>query len=101
MLAPCMVTLVEPVEAALPRRITLNATKSADTETVLLPTCTPALIDQRNDPLTPDPQRHIADVSDPHTVLSQVERETFPTPVYDTSPTPDPCRVKMADPVAA
>jgi hypothetical protein len=96
-----MVTLDEPDESTLPRRTALSATESVDNTPLMLPTCTPALIDTRNDPATPDPVRHITDVSDPHAVLSHEECEAFPAPVFAASPMPDPCSVKMVDPVAA
>jgi hypothetical protein len=101
MLAPCTVTLADPVDPLLARRITLSMPTSIDRPTLTLPYLTPALIPTSRLPITPCPTWHRTDVSASHVVRSHAVLPTLVEPVYAVSPRLDPCTVTLDDPVAA
>jgi hypothetical protein len=101
MLAPCTVTLVDPVAALLALRMTLSMPTSNDSPALTLPYLTPALIPTCRLPITPCPIWHRMDVSASHVVRSHAVLSTLVEAVYVVSPRPDPCTVTLDDPVAA
>ncbi len=101
MLAPCTVTLADPVAALFVLRMTLTMPTSKDTTTLTLPYRTPALIPTCRLPSTPCPAWHRIDVSASHVVRSHAVLPTLVEPVYVVSPRLDPCTVTLSDPVAA
>ena len=101
MLAPCTVTLVDPVAALLALRMTLSMPTSKDSPALTLPYLTPALIPTCRLPITPCPIWHRMDVSASHVVRSHAVLPTLVEAVYVVSPRPDPCTVTLDDPVAA
>jgi hypothetical protein len=101
MLAPCTVTLADPVVALLVLRTMLSTPASNDRPELTLPCLTPTLIPTSRLPITPCPTWHRTDVSASHVVRSHA---VLPTPieaVYVASPRLDPCTVTLDDPVAA
>lgn len=70
--APCKVTLTDPVLAMFAGSVTLNAPNTNDTDRDEDPKAFPALTDKRVDLAKPDPSRHLTNVSDNHSVLSQL-----------------------------
>ena len=101
MLAPCTVTLADPVAALFVLRMTLSMPTSKDTTTLTLPYRTPALIPTCRLPITPCPTWHRIDVSASHVVRSHAVLPTLVEPVYVVSPRLDPYTVTLVDPVAA
>ena len=101
MLAPCTVTLADPVAALLALRITLSMPTSKDNTKLTLPCLTPALIPTCRLPITPCPTWHRMDVSASHVVRSHAVLPTLVEAVYVVSPRLDPCTVTLDDPVAA
>ena len=101
MLAPCIVTLADPVAALLVLRITLSMPASRDSPALTLPYLTPALIPTCRLPITPCPTWHRTDVSASHVVRSHAVLPTLVEAVYVVSPRLDPCTVTLDDPVAA
>ena len=86
MLAPCTVTLLVPVEIALPAA-TLSPPTSADIAADPLPTLLPTLIDTRTlPPCALDPTRHTADVSDAQPVASVMLCPSLPDTENPNSP---------------
>ena len=69
-LAPCMVTLEDPVEAAFLLRATLTPAPSNEKPSETLPTFNAALRSVFRLPKTPCPDWHRIDVSDSHVVRS-------------------------------
>ncbi len=101
MLAPCTVTLADPVAALLALRITLSMPTSRDSPALTLPCLTPALIPTCRLPITPCPTWHRIDVSASHVVRSHAVLPTLVDAVYVASPRLNPCTVTLDDPVAA
>jgi hypothetical protein len=101
MLAPCTVTLADPVAARLALPIAVTVLASCDTPALMLPCLTPLLIVSWRVPITPCPAWHRIDVSAPHVVRSHPVLPSRPDPVCVASPNPDPCTVTLDDPVAA
>jgi len=101
MLAPCTVTLADPVAPAFAFRITLIMLVSSDTPRLTLPCLTPAVKVASRLPITPCPAWHRSDVSASHVVRSHTVRPRLTDPVYVVSPRLDPCTVTLVDPVAA
>jgi hypothetical protein len=101
MLAPCTVTLADPVEAPLVLRMTLSTPTSIDRPELTLPYLTPTLIPTSWLPVTPRPTWHRRDVSASHVVRSHAVLPTRIEAVYVVSPRLDPCTVTLDDPVAA
>lgn len=101
MLAPCNVTLVDPVAAPFPFRITLIMPASSDSPWLKLPYLPPVVRVTCRVPATPCPVWHRTDVSASHVVRSHILLPSLVMPEYDVSPRFDPCTLKLADPVAA
>ena len=101
MLAPCTVTLADPVAARLALPIPLTMLASCDIPALMLPCLTPLLIVTWRVPITPCPAWHRIDVSASHVVRSHPVLPTRTDPVCVASPSPDPCTVTLDDPVAA
>lgn len=101
MLAPCIVSDMDPVPSMLLRRITLSPGKSTDQPWLRLPPRSPAVTTTRRVPLAPCPIRHRTDVSDSHSVDSTPLRPTRALPVYITVPKPFPNTVIDDAPVPA
>ena len=74
MLAPCNVTLADPVDAKFDRLATLNMPTSTESDSVTLPSRMPAVTDACKVPLTIWLVWHRVDVSDSHVVRSQAVR---------------------------
>jgi hypothetical protein len=101
MLAPCTVTLADPVEALLVLRTMLSMPASNDRPELTLPYLAPTLIPTSRLPITPCPTWHRRDVSASHVVRSHAVLPTLIEAVYVVSPRLDPCTVTLDDPVAA
>jgi hypothetical protein len=71
-----MVTLIDPVPAMFVGRVTLNAPSTNDIDPDADPDAIPALADKRVDLEKPAPSRHLTNVSDNHSVLSQLVKPT-------------------------
>ena len=99
MLAPCTVTLADPVAAAFALRNTLSMPASNDRPWLTLPYLAPALIPTSRLPIAPCPTWHRTDVSASHVVRSHPVRPTLVAAVYVVDPRPDPCTVTLHDPV--
>ena len=99
MLAPCTVTLADPVDAKFTRSPTLSEAMSTENPAVELPTRSPTVDATKRLPITPSPTWHRTDVSDSHVVRSHAVSPTRRLPVYVVSPMFDPCTVTLADPV--
>ena len=69
-----MATLADPVEPAFPRSIALTTGISSDSTNEMLPTRCPTLIITSLLPVIPEPNLHVALVSDAHAVISQAVR---------------------------
>ena len=89
-LAPCMVTLEDPVEAAFLLRATLTPAPSNEKPSETLPSIRPALSSVFRLPKTPCPDWHRIDVSDSHAVCSHIVPLDLAEAVYDACPTLDP-----------
>jgi hypothetical protein len=101
MLDPCMVIIVEPVPARLPRILALSQAASVDHADDTLPCPWPTVINTSRVPSVPCPIMHRTDVSDCHSVPSHPVCLWRMFAVYETSPMLDPCTVIDADPVPA
>ena len=101
MLAPCTVTLADPVDALLVLRTMLSMPASNDRPELTLPYLAPTLIPTSRLPITPCPTWHRRDVSASHVVRSHAVLPTLIEAVYVVSPRLDPCTVTLDDPVAA
>ena len=77
MLAPCTVTLTDPVAALLTLRMTLSMPASKDNTALTLPYLAPALIPTCRLPITPCPTWHRIDVSASHVVRSHAVLPTL------------------------
>ena len=100
-LAPATVSIAEPVTAPLPLSIMLTPAGSAVTDTLALPTLRPA--DSARRPL-PDAlcvTKHRADESDIHVVRSHADRPSSALAVFALWLSPEPCTVRLVDPVRA
>jgi hypothetical protein len=95
------VTLSDPVPALFSRRIALTIGASDENPALMLPTRAPTLLVIRRLPVTPCPPEQRSDVSDSHVVSSHPVKYIRAAPVAPTIPTPAPCSVTIADPVAA
>jgi hypothetical protein len=100
MLAPCSVTLADPVTARLALPIALTMLASCDTPALMLPCLTQVLTVSRRVPIAPCPAWHRMDVSASHVVRSHPVLPILADPVCVASPSPDPCTVTLDDPVA-
>ena len=101
MLAPCSVTLADPVTAMLALPIALTMLASCDIPALTLPCLTPMLILSCRVPITPCPAWHRIAVSASHVVRSHPVLPNLVDAVCAPSPSPDPCTVTLDDPVAA
>ena len=99
--APCSVTLAPPVAPALVLRPTLIASTSAEYPELMLPARPLALTTIIRLPIGADPTSHVTDVSDSHTVCSQLDPPDRPAPVYPAKPSPRPTTVRLDEPVDA
>ena len=90
MLAPCSVTLADPVAAPFPFRITLIVPASSDTPWLKLPYLPPVVSVTRRLPCTPCPVWHRIDVSASHVVRSHAVLPTLAHPEYEVSPRFEP-----------
>ena len=100
-LAPCMVTLLDPVPPRFDLRTALVELASIDTDCVTLPPDRPAVSIARMLPTSPWPVLHRIDVSDSHVDRSHAVFESLAADVYVASPMSPPCSVTLAEPVAA
>ena len=99
MLAPCTVTLADPVVPRFARRAALAVSeRPIEKPRDLLPASKPTVSDSRLLPSTPDPVWHRTDVSEIHPVLSHAVRPSFSAPDPATSPARPPYRVTLTDP---
>ena len=91
---------MDPVDIALTERALtiLASTEMADDQ---LPTATPELIFNIKLWITPDPHRHRIAVSETQVDLSHPLCPTLPDIEKVDKPILAPCRVRLADPVAA
>ena len=78
---------------------TLTSTASIDHSVLTLPTRSPTLIASRRLPITPDPTRHSAAVSDAHLVCSHPVPPSRPKPLPSDNPSLLPCTLTRDDPV--
>jgi hypothetical protein len=101
MLAPCTVTLADPVDAAFLLRTTLNRPTSALYPCERLPKRNPLVIATLRLPLRLCPARHPTDVSASQVVRSQPVRPTITDEVCAPAPMLAPCIVMLAEPLAA
>jgi len=100
-LAPCTVTLLDPVPPRFDRRPELIELASIDTDCVTLPADRPAVSIARWLPTSPRPVLHRTDVSDSHVDRSHAVCESLTADVYVASPMLPPNSVMLAEPVAA
>lgn len=100
-LAPCTVTLAEPVDAAFRLRTPLNRPTSVLYPCERLPNRTPLVIATRRLPLRLWPAWQRTDVSASHVVRSQLVWLTFTDEECAPAPMLPPCMVKLAEPLAA
>ena len=99
-LAPCIVTLLDPVPPRFDLRTALIELASIDTDCVTLPADRPAVSIARMLPTSPRPVLHLTDVSDSHVDRSHPVCESLTADVYVASPMLPPCSVTLAEPVA-
>ena len=98
-LAPCTVTLADPVEATLPAVSKLIRPTSTDTPLDTLPVSNPIVIITRWLTCCESPVWHRTDVSESHTDRSQLLLPIRTAPDPSSDPSPAPCTVITADPV--
>ena len=98
-LAPCTVTLADPVAAAFARSITLRPAVSTEYAADTLPSCCPVVTETRKVPFTICDAWHRVDVSDSHVVRSHAVWPILIDSVYVAEPMFAPCTVTLADPV--
>jgi hypothetical protein len=96
---PCIVTLIDPVPAALDRLRMLISALDIDIARLMLPTFSPDVTNTIRLPaatcwLAP----HWIDVSDCHALRSQDDRPTLLDVVYPSNPILDPYTVTLIDP---
>ena len=96
---PCIVTLVDPVEAIFRRLITLPKGFETDRPWLRLPTFPPELTTNIRLLETTRLAPHRIDVSDCQAVLSQDDRPAVLDVVYAAKPSRDPYKVTLADPL--
>jgi hypothetical protein len=100
-LAPCIVTLLDPVPPRFDLRTALIELASIETDRVTLPADRPAVSIARMLPTSPRPVLHRMDVSDSHVDRSHAVCESLAADVYVARPMLPPCSVTLAEPVAA
>ena len=100
-LAPCIVTLDDPVEAPFLLRATLTPSASIEKPSETLPRVTAAVRSTLRLLKTPCPDWQRIDVSDSHVVRSHDVYERRTDAVYVARPRFRPTTVMLADPVAA
>ena len=100
-LAPCMVTLLDPVPPRFDLRTALVELASIDTDCVTLPPDRPAVTIARMLLTSPRPVLQRTDVSDSHVDRSHAVCDSRTADVYVASPMLPPCSVTLAEPVAA
>ena len=100
-LAPCTVIDADPDPALFPCRITLVPPISDVHPCVMLPARLSPVITSRRVPLALCPTRHLTEVSDAHSVLSQPVSPARPLVVYPNTPMLAPCTVATLEPVLA
>ena len=100
-LAPCMVTLLDPVPPRFDLRTALVELASIDTDCVTLPPDRPAVSIARMLLTSPRPVLQRTDVSDSHVDRSHAVCDSRTADVYVASPMLPPCSVTLAEPVAA
>jgi hypothetical protein len=101
-LAPAIVTLLDPVPAALARTAVLTQLDSTEYTPLALPARLPTLATIRRlpSPTPPDPRLR-TDVSDSQVDRSEAVDPCLTDPLYDEPASPLPCTDRLADPVAA
>ena len=94
-------SITAPVAAPLPLSAPLTPARSAVTAPLALPTFTPLDSTRRRltDPLCVT--KHRADESDAHVVRSHADRSSPALAVCDLELSPEPCTVRLVDPVRA
>ena len=100
-LAPCMVTLLDPVPPRFDLPTALVELASIETDCVMLPPDRPALSIARMLLTSPRPVLHRTDVSDSQVDRSHAVCDSRTAAVYVASPMLPPCSVTLAEPVAA
>jgi hypothetical protein len=100
-LAPCIVTLDDPVEAPFLLRAILTTSPAIEKPSVALPTSIAAVSSVFRLLKTPCPDWQRIDVSDPHVVRSHDVCDNRRAAVYVARPRFRPTTVMLADPVAA
>jgi hypothetical protein len=98
-LAPCIVTLVDPLPPAFTRRPVLDYAESTESAPLRLPTRRHPLIANSLLPAIPAPASHRTDVSDSHAVRSHDDEPTLPDPENEPDPRPAPYTLALVDPV--
>lgn len=100
-LAPCIVTLLDPVPPRFVLLTTLVELASIETDCVTLPADRPAVSIARLLPTSPRPVLHRTDVSASHVDRSHAVCDSRTPDVYVANPMPPPSSVTLAEPVAA
>ena len=100
-LAPCTVTLADPVAPRFARLVALVREDSDENASEALPARPPMLATNSRLPTTPCPPAHRIDVSDSQLVLSHAVWPGRTPPLYPPCPRPPPCTVTLDDPVPA
>ena len=98
---PYTVMLADPDPAPLLAPPELNDPAPDDSAAVTLPDRHPPLADTRRLPIAPPPTWHRSDVSDSQLVLSHIVSPCRTAVVYAPDPSPDPCKLTLAEPVTA
>ena len=101
MLAPCTVTLLDPVDPPLPLVTELICPLSAEKAADKLPKTAPDDTDIRRDCPDTGPIRQISAVSEIHVLSSLLDPANRPPPVPSNLPSPAPYTDTTAEPVAA
>jgi hypothetical protein len=96
--APCTVRLADPVPPTFTTCILLIMLTSTEKPMLILPARTPELIDTSLLPPSPWPTRHLVELSDVHSVLSQADRPDLAAVVPANVDRPPPSSVTLADP---
>ena len=100
-LAPCTVTLADPVAPLFTRLIALADEDSDENAIDTLPTRSPTVADTRRLLVLPRPFPHRTAVSDSHRVCSHALCPRRTAPLYPLSPRPSPYKVTLEEPVPA
>ena len=98
---PVSVTEASPVAGVLIGLMKLTPTRSCEIISVTVPSSSAAVNTNFLVPETPCPARHRTEVSESHSVRSQLENTILPIALDTRVPRPAPCTVSKEDPVLA